>query len=58
MLIISPQIQGLGARLRQLEKKLAQLQEQEKTLTSQFMEKVGDGNKFRDFLLKANLSAL
>ena len=45
-------------RLKQLEKKVAQLQEQEKSLTTQFMERVGDGNKFRDFLLKASLPPL
>ena len=52
------QIHGLGAKLKQLEKKVAQLQEQEKTLMSQFMERVGEGNKFKDFLLKVQVYLL
>ena len=52
--LATPQIKDLGEQVKEHEKTLAQLQEREKALTAQFMERVGEGNKFKDFLLKAS----
>ena len=46
-------MEELGQQLREREKRLAQLQEQEKALTAQVLERVSE-NKFKDFLLKAS----
>ena len=45
-------------KLKTLEKRVSQLQEQEKSLLSQFLERVGDSNKFKEFLLKASFPPL
>ena len=49
-----PQIKDLGEQLKEHEKNLVHLQDREKALITQFMEKVGEGNKYKDFLLKVS----
>ena len=48
------QIEECVWQLKEKEKHLSQLQEQEKALQTQFMDSVGENNKFKDFLLKAS----